>query len=122
MSHQDPNIASGLPSYGSTTPPPGTYPSAAPGGYGMPPRNNPKAIWALVLGLVAFFCCGFITGIPAIILGLLAKKDIEASQGTQTGKGMAIAGLVLGILAVLFNILMGILYATGALTLEFSTY
>jgi hypothetical protein len=48
---------------------------------------------SLVLGLC--FCFGF-TGILAVVFGNLAKNKIDASNGTEKGRGMAIAGIVLG--------------------------
>jgi len=54
-----------------------------------------KAIASLVLGLLSLVCTLF-TGIPAIILGCLGLVDIERSRGLRTGKGLAIAGIVLG--------------------------
>ncbi len=119
MSNQDPNNSSDLPSYGSVTPPPGDYPPAAPGGYDLPPQNNGKATAALVLGLVGLLCCGLFAGIPALILGLSAKKEIEASGGRQSGGGMATAGIVLGAIAIVWSIIYGILIATGVLDLSY---
>jgi prepilin-type processing-associated H-X9-DG protein len=54
-----------------------------------------KAIASFVLGLTSLVCTLF-TGIPAIILGCLGLVDIERSRGLRTGKGLAIAGIVLG--------------------------
>jgi hypothetical protein len=51
------------------------------------------AVASLVLGLV--FCFGF-TGILAVIFGNLALGKIDASGGTEKGRGLAIAGIVLG--------------------------
>ncbi len=125
MSTNDSDNASGLPSYGSATPPPGGYPPQAPGGYGVPPQNNGKAITALVLGLVSFLCCGPFTGIPAFFIGRKAKREIAASNGTQTGEGLATAGWILGlissILFVLGAILWGVLLATGNAEFTFET-
>ncbi len=52
------------------------------------------AIASLVLGLV---WCYWITSILAVIFGAVALKRIADSNGWRTGRGMAIAGLVLGI-------------------------
>jgi hypothetical protein len=52
------------------------------------------AIWALVCGCLGFLCSLF-TSIPAIVLGHLALGAIKKQPGLQ-GKGMAIAGLILG--------------------------
>jgi type II secretory pathway pseudopilin PulG len=54
-----------------------------------------KATTSLVLGLCSFLCSA-ITGIPAIILGVLALSDISKSQGRLTGNGQATAGIVTG--------------------------
>jgi putative exporter of polyketide antibiotics len=96
-------------------PPPPPDPS---GGYGYgyaQPKTNQKAIWALVLGILGLVCCGFIAGIPAVILGNSAKKEIAASGGAETGAGMAQAGFVLGIIAIALGVLGLILFAVGGL-------
>lgn len=94
-------------------PPPGNY--GPVGGYGAAPVTNQKAIWSLVLGILGLVCCGFFAGIPALILGKMAQGEIDASGGLQTGRGMATAGFILGIIACVFGILGIILWATGAL-------
>jgi uncharacterized protein DUF4190 len=101
--------------YGSQPPPP--PPPGYGGGYGGgggfgPPKSNSKAIWALVLGILGLLCCG-ILGVPAIILGKQAQNEIDRSGGAQTGRGMATAGFVLGILALIGVVIVGILFATG---------
>lgn len=97
-------------------PPPPQYGAPMPG---ATPGSNKKAIWSLVLGIVGLVCCGFIAGIPAIILGNLAKKEI-ATTG-EGGGGMATAGLVLGIIACVWGVIYLILAATGTIDLNFST-
>jgi hypothetical protein len=52
------------------------------------------AVASLVTGL--FFWCCAIPGIVSIVLGHIALEDIERSIGAKTGRGMAIAGIVLG--------------------------
>jgi hypothetical protein len=102
--------------YGSAPPPPPGYGQGP--AYGPPPGNNKKAVWALVLGILGLLCCGFFTGIPAIILGKQAQNEIDRSSGMQTGRGMATAGFVLGIIACVWGVVSIILYATGALTFD----
>jgi putative exporter of polyketide antibiotics len=103
----------------SEPPPPPQYGAPVPPQGGVPQKTNSKAIWALVLGILGLVCCGFFAGIPAIILGNMAKKEIDAGQGT--GRGMAQAGFILGIIAVAIGILWVILYATGAVEFSGST-
>ncbi|WP_395694624.1 DUF4190 domain-containing protein [Nocardioides sp.] len=104
-------------SYSEPPPPPPQYGAPVPPAGGVPQKNNGKAIWSLVLGIVSVVCgCSILAGIPAIILGNMAKKEIDAGQGT--GRGMAQAGYILGIIGVVLGVLWIILYATGVL--EFS--
>jgi hypothetical protein len=66
--------------------------AVAPQGWQAPANSN-KAIASLVCG-VLFMCAP--ASIAAIVLGHLALVDIKRAAGRVTGKGMAIAGLVLG--------------------------
>jgi hypothetical protein len=99
--------------YGSAPPPPPGY-----GIGGQPPGNNQKAVWSLVLGILGLVCCGFLTGVPALILGKQAQTEIDASHGMQGGRGMATAGFVLGIISIVLGVLGLILFATGAVTFD----
>ena len=60
-------------------------------------RTSSLAIWSLVLGILALLLAG-LTAIPAVICGHLALGKIKRSGGTQSGGGLAIAGLVTGYL------------------------
>ena len=60
----------------------------------------------MILGILGPLCCGIFTAIPALILGIMARKEIDASGGNQTGRGMAIAGIILGIVGIIVSILM----------------
>ncbi len=74
----------------------------------MAPSSN-EAIWSLVLGILSLTCFGFLAGIPAVILGMTAKRKIAESGGVIRGQGLATAGLVLGWISIAFSIL-GILF------------
>jgi hypothetical protein len=76
-----------IPGIGENSPP------ALPGCSGA--RTSALAIWSLVLGILAIFTAG-LTGIPAVICGHLSLGRIKRSAGTQTGGGLAIAGLITG--------------------------
>jgi hypothetical protein len=91
---------------------PGTFaprtPPPAPSyeGSGRVSRGRKKtsgmAIASMVSGICTYvLCASIVTGIPAIILGHLALGRIKQSRGGLSGKGMAIAGLVMGYLSVL---------------------
>jgi Domain of unknown function (DUF4190) len=80
------------------------WPSQAPPP-GRPTRTNSKATWALILGIVGMVLCGVFAGIPAIVLGHQARKEIVSGRGTQEGRGMATAGFVLGIISTVASVL-----------------
>lgn len=107
----------------SYTPPPPPPPGAAApgGGYAAAPKSNQKAVWALVLGILSVLCCSVVSGIPALVLGNMAKKEINQSGGAQTGAGMAKAGVILGIISIVLLILYLVLLAAGVATFDFST-
>jgi hypothetical protein len=69
-----------------------------PGSLGPRP-NHKDAVPSLVLGILSLVMCGFFTGIPAIVLGRRARRDIAASSGALDGEGMATAGFVLGLIS-----------------------
>ena len=75
--------------------PPAGYPAA---GYPAPAprRTNGAAVASLVCGLI--FCIPFVTGLAAIVLGIFGIK--KAKDPMVGGKGLAIAGLILGVLSV----------------------
>ncbi len=60
-------------------------------------RTEDKAVIALVLGILSMGCAGPIAGVPAIIVGSLARRDIDRSSGTRTGRGIAAAGIASGL-------------------------
>jgi len=70
-----------------------------PGYYPVPPPppTNGLAIGALVCGILELFTLGG-AAIPAVILGHVARSQIRRTG--ERGDGMAIAGLVLGYLAI----------------------
>jgi hypothetical protein len=66
-------------------------------------RTDPLAVWSLVLGIAGFFacwiCCGPLLSIPAVILGHVSLGNCKRNPQLE-GKGMAIAGLVTGYVAI----------------------
>jgi hypothetical protein len=84
------------------------------------PRTNAMALTGLILGIVAItfgLCCCY--GIPFNILGivfsLVGLAQIKKNPDLETGKGLAITGLILSILSiVLVAILVMIGFAVNA--------
>src|SRR5688572_24695166 len=79
-------------------------PGYPPGGYGGATRTNGLAIAALVAGCAQFVFCGIGT-ILAIVFGHIARGQIKRSNGTETGSGLATAGLVLGYIGLALIVL-----------------
>jgi hypothetical protein len=59
------------------------------------PKNN-KAVIAGVLAFVSLCGGGIFAGIPAIIMGVLALREIKESPTPLAGKGQAWAGILCG--------------------------
>ncbi|MBZ5525283.1 MAG: DUF4190 domain-containing protein [Acidobacteriia bacterium] len=80
------------------TPTPGGLPATGPS---QLPRNDGFAIGSLILGLLALYPFLVVTGIPAVIMGHFSRARIHRSQGRLRGKGMALAGLLMGYISIL---------------------
>ena len=80
--------------------------------YQPPPRpayasTAGRAKTSLWLGVASLVCCGLFTGIPAIFVGVHALNEIEVERGRLVGKGMAWAGIILGIVGTLGSLAVG---------------
>jgi prepilin-type processing-associated H-X9-DG protein len=68
-----------------------------------PARTSRKAVASLILGICSIvLLCTFLTGIPAIILGILSLREISQSRGRLKGQGLAIGAIVTGALGIVF--------------------
>jgi hypothetical protein len=68
-------------------------------------KTDPLSIWSLVLGVLSSACLSILAGIPAIICGHLSLRRIKTNPLLH-GKGMAIAGLVLGYIQIVVFIVI----------------
>jgi hypothetical protein len=64
------------------------------------------AIGSLICGILSIvcfwpFCLGLLLGPAAAILGFISRQRVAASGGTVGGGGLALAGLVLGVIGFL---------------------
>lgn len=87
----------------SQMPPPGyppgyppNFPPQGPGGYALPPamRTSAAAITSLVCGLI--LCVPVVTGLVALITGFVGISS--TGNPAVKGRGMAIAGIILGLI------------------------
>lgn len=79
----------------------------------MPKRKTPGvAIASLVCGILSWVCVGLLAAIPAVITGHLALGRIKRSAGALAGRGLAIAGLILGYTSIVAMIAVIVLFFT----------
>ncbi len=88
----------------STTAPPASTPAG---------KTEPLAIWSFALSLLSLVCCGFVLGIPGVICGHLALSKFQKEPQLQ-GKGFAVAGVVIGYVAIAFWLIYVVFF--GGLT------
>ena len=93
------------------------YPMAA-----MPPPTSQNQVLptvSLVLGILSvfLFCCygGFPFGIAALITGWLGYQNTNTDPQQYGGRGLAIAGMVMGIIGFLGTIILVILGIAGSI-------
>jgi len=108
----------GYPQPGYPAYPQSGYPQPGYGIGGMPLGKNSLAITSLVLSLIAIpgvFLCffGLFLGVPAIITGGIAIGQCKRTG--QDGRGMAVAGVVIGgvalVLEVVYVIAVGVTFS-----------
>jgi len=86
------------------------------------PTTNILAVISLIvslLGVFSTFIIPFVAQIAAIICGHIARSQIIQSRGSQTGSGMALAGLVISYIMLIFS-LIGIVFLGVGLMALFS--
>jgi hypothetical protein len=77
-----------------------------------------RATAAMVLGIVSIvLCLGFLSGIPAAILGKLELTAIDEGRAPEAGRTRATVGMVMGLLATVASCLGCGIYIT-AISLE----
>lgn len=76
-----------------------TLPAVAP--------TSTLAILSLVFSILGVVALPLIGSLAGIVLGHMARREIRDSYGTKTGDGMAVAGLVIGYLAMGLILLAG---------------
>ena len=74
-------------------------------------KTNGMAIASMVLGILWLYWIG---SILALVFGYIGKNQIDKSNGRESGRGMAIAGIVLGWIGVAVLVVLIILALAGA--------
>lgn len=113
MSYNDPNQPSSFP-----PPLPGSGPVPFPGDTlaAEPPRTG-LATAAVVLGIIGLItgcvCIGGLVGVIALTLGLVAIGMARSDPTRYGGQGRAVAGIILGLLAVLITVAVFVFLTQG---------
>lgn len=68
---------------------------------GQPEKASSQAVTALVLGILGLLCCP-ILGPIAWYMGNQERKAVRERRSSASGEGLAVAGMVLGILGTLY--------------------
>jgi len=84
-------------------------------------KTNGLAIAALVLGIAGFILPLGICSIPAIVLGIIALNQIKKEPAIE-GKGMAMAGIICGSIALFLWICLIIFWIVVAITSTSTSY
>ena len=78
---------------------------------GEKPPASPAAVLALVSGLL--LCLGPLTGITAIIAGILGLKAAKDDSRGVGGRGLSMAGIILGALNLVITLAAAVLFVVG---------
>jgi len=84
------------------------------------PSTNVLAVISLIvslLGVFSTFIIPFVAQIAAIICGHIARSQITQSRGSQTGSGMALAGLVISYVMLIFSLIGTVFLGVGLMAL-----
>lgn len=93
---------------------------AVPQGAPQLGTTNGFAIASLVLGIVGLTGFPLIPSVLALIFGYKGKRQIDRSGGAEQGRGLAVAGIVLGWIGTILLLLGGLLLA-AALAVGFAS-
>lgn len=89
-------------------------------GYGAPAYAGPVAPTTSGMAIASLVCSLIGLALVGIILGYIARRQIDQSGGTKTGRGIATAGIIIGwvyialfVLIFAFTIIISILAAAS---------
>lgn len=99
----------------SPAPPAVLHPEVGSGLPRVPSRFDGRAIGAIALGVASMTCLGFLAGIPAIVMGAMARKEIDRSQGALKGGRLAAGAIVTGLFGTGISLIVLIMLLSHAI-------
>lgn len=72
-------------------------------------EDKTLAIVSLVSGILGLVCCGALAGVVALITGYMAKNNADSNPSVYGGRGMAVAGMIMGAISIVLTIIVVIL-------------
>ena len=88
---------SGLATSNPNLPPPSPYVAVYP----PAPITNVWAVVSLISSILSWLGLFGIGGAVGVITGVIARNEIIQSRGAQSGDGLALAGIILGVLNII---------------------
>jgi hypothetical protein len=82
-------------------------PAAMMPNYSSPAAKSPHAGLAttsMVLGILSFFCLGILTGLAALICGIIALNGMKRTGDTRK-RGFALAGVICGSIGMVLSVI-----------------
>ncbi len=74
--------------------------------------TNQMALWALITGIMSVLCCCQILAPVSIVLGAVALSQLKHQPG-RSGAGFAIAGIILGVVALLIMVTAAVVFISN---------
>ena len=107
-----PPAQQGQPYPGAYPPPPEQAPYYGYGAYPgpMPASTSPWAIASLILSIASWLVIPVVGAIAGVICGHIALNEINRSEGRVEGRGMAVAGLIIGYVHIAAALCAGALF------------
>ncbi|MBN2073041.1 MAG: DUF4190 domain-containing protein [Actinobacteria bacterium] len=98
---------------------------------GAEDKAGPMAIVSLICGILSVLChcvpiagsfIGFILSVAAIVTGILELARIKKGQASPKGRGMSIAGIILGAAGIVFGIIWIVIISVASFTGVFGEF
>jgi hypothetical protein len=86
-----------------------------------PTQTSGKAIASMVLGILSVAGCfaygipGPLLGLPAVILGFMAKSDVANGKDSPDSNGYALTGIICGFIGLIPGLIIMVLFGLAVL-------